>query len=173
VHIEGSVDTGDNGEVLGGTGEVLGGTEILGETYAHSEGSMQDTDAALLPTPEASQHASSAQPYLGIDMAEVLNELQSLPLSATEPESIGSDSDPSMDNMGQEELAQITRMLRDRRPLNSRKQARGKRKTADGDGQANVDNETQQPAERTLRHACRTLALRLLARNGVNKTCRK
>jgi len=57
----------------------------------------------------------SDMPHLGIDAAEVLASLQEHPLSSTEPDSPGSESDPSEDNLCHEELARLSRLFAHKR----------------------------------------------------------
>jgi len=75
--------------------------------------------------------------YLGIDVEGVLRELQEAPASSSEPESYGSDSDPSEDNLGQEDLGNLSELLtRQRHSVRTTRPARragsgARRKAAD------------------------------------------
>jgi hypothetical protein len=69
------------------------------------------------PDVELVSHEPSiaARPYMGIDVAGVLQDFETGVASSVEAESSGSDSNPSDDNLGQQELGRLVRMFSRRR----------------------------------------------------------
>eukprot|EP00929_Paragymnodinium_shiwhaense_P097963 TRINITY_DN59524_c0_g1_i1.p1 TRINITY_DN59524_c0_g1~~TRINITY_DN59524_c0_g1_i1.p1 ORF type:complete len:1422 (+),score=248.30 TRINITY_DN59524_c0_g1_i1:170-4435(+) len=62
--------------------------------------------------------------YLGIDVEAVFEEVRNDSPASSESESIGSDSDPSEDNLGNEELTSLCRALAQQRPPPVRKRTK-------------------------------------------------